>query len=88
MSFGFNLVFCFILLVDIKISSVYNVTINSNNSEYAKQVENFRKNSKPKYKITCTKCGMVTYRNRLNKNAKYKHAIDDGELLIEKLREI
>lgn len=64
----------------------YNVTINSNNKEYAKQVENFRKNSKPKYKITCVKCGMVTYRSRLNKNIKYTHAIDDGELLIEKLR--
>lgn len=64
----------------------YNVVINSNNQEYAKQVENFRKNSKPKYKITCIKCGMITYRNRLDKNVRYVHTVDNGELKIEKLR--
>lgn len=64
----------------------YNITIESNNKEYEKQVINFRKNNNPKYKITCAKCGMVTYRKRLQKNVTYTHAIDNGSLIIEELR--
>ena len=64
----------------------YNITIGSNNKEYAEQVNKIKISRKPKYKITCVKCGTVTYRNRLQKNVTYTHAIDNGNLIIEELR--
>lgn len=59
----------------------YNIaTIRNNNKQFGEKIQR-------KYKLTCTKCGTVFYRDRLTQKYRefLKHSIDNGRLLVEQL---
>lgn len=57
----------------------YNVALKNNNKEFSQKFEY-------KYKLTCSKCGKVFYRNRLPKYRVFlRHAYCNGILQIEQL---